>query len=144
MPVFRQIEHNSPAYEQAVQLRREILRIPLGLDFSEEELLLEAGEYHLGAYEQNQLLAVLSLKPISASEIKMRQVAVQMDLQKRGVGKQLVLYSENFARSKGYKKIVLHARNTAIDFYLIMGYSITGPEFMEVNIPHYKMYKIIG
>jgi N-acetylglutamate synthase-like GNAT family acetyltransferase len=101
------ILHFSEDYERQVQIRREILRLPLNLDFTEEELALEANEYHLGAWdEDNNLVAVLSLKPLADNEIKMRQVAVKQSVQKSGIGKLLVLFAEQFALSKGYTRIV--------------------------------------
>ena len=140
-----EILHFSDDYDVQVQIRREVLRIPLGLDFTEEELALEANEYHLGAWDENDnLVAVLSLKPLSGNEIKMRQVAVKQSVQKSGIGRVLVLFAEQFALSKGYNRIVLNARDSAIDFYLFLNYSITGPQFIEVGLPHHKMFKNIA
>jgi predicted GNAT family N-acyltransferase len=139
------ILHFSEDYHRQVQIRREILRLPLNLDFTEEELALEANEYHLGAWdEDNNLVAVLSLKPLADNEIKMRQVAVKQSVQKSGIGKLLVLFAEQFALSKGYTRIVLNARDSAIDFYLFLNYSITGPQFKEVGLTHSKMFKNIA
>jgi predicted GNAT family N-acyltransferase len=139
-----EIIHFSNDYERQVQIRREILRLPLGLDFTEEELALEANEYHLGAWdENNNLVAVLSLKPLSGKEVKMRQVSVKRSVQNSGIGKVLVLFAEQFALSKGYNRIVLNARDSAVDFYLILNYSITGPQFKEVGLTHSKMFKHI-
>jgi len=50
-------------------------------------------------------------------------------------------YAENIARDAGYKKIIMHARKTAIGFYEKLGYTVTGNEFTEVSIPHYVMEK---
>jgi predicted GNAT family N-acyltransferase len=140
-----EILHNSEEYFEQVAIRREILRMPLGLDFTEDELALEANEYHLGAWNKNdELVAVLSLKPLSHKEIKMRQVAVKESVQKSGIGKVLVLFAEQFAASKGYETIVLNSRDSAIDFYLLLDYSISGSSFIEVGLPHHKMFKHIA
>lgn len=37
--------------------------------------------------------------------------------------------------------MVLHARDSALDFYLSLGYSIVGDPFEEVGIPHHRMEK---
>jgi len=52
-------------------------------------------------------------------------------------------FAENLARDKGYKKIMMHARDTAIGFYEKLGYKITSDEFIEVNVPHHVMEKIL-
>ena len=49
---------------------------------------------------------------------------------------------ELWIKFKGYKKIVLSARDTAVAFYLSLGYSIEGEIFEEVGIPHQSMFKI--
>ena len=68
-------------------------------------------------------------------------MAVVSGLQGKGIGKNILQFAENIARDRGYKKIIMHARKTATGFYEKLGYKITGPEFVEVTIPHYEMEK---
>jgi len=51
--------------------------------------------------------------------------------------------SEKFAVVKGFEKIELHARDTAVDFYKKSGYIPEGNIFKEVGIDHLSMYKIL-
>jgi predicted GNAT family N-acyltransferase len=90
---------------------------------------------------QHELLGYLNLTPLSNSEAKMRQVAVAPAAQGRGVGKALVAYSEAVARRAGFQHITLHARETAVPFYLNLGYQKVGEAFEEVGLPHWKMEK---
>jgi predicted GNAT family N-acyltransferase len=53
----------------------------------------------------------------------------------------MVLLSEAKAIEMGKQKMVLHARDSAIDFYLLLGYKIVGDPFEEVGIPHHRMEK---
>lgn len=138
---IKELEFGIIEQKESVLLRSKILREPLGLNFNDEELLSEDSNYHLGAFYQNHLAGILLLKPMNIKEVKMRQVAVAQDMQKMGVGKQLVHFSEKFAIEKGYKTICLHARKSALLFYLKLNYCIEGNEFIEVGIPHYKMTK---
>ena len=71
----------------------------------------------------------------------MRQVAVSDDFQRRGVGKLMVEFCEKIAVENGMNSIELHARENAVPFYLSLQYTIMGNQFLEVNIPHYKMTK---
>jgi predicted GNAT family N-acyltransferase len=57
------------------------------------------------------------------------------------VGSFLISESEKLAVAKGYNKIELHARDTAVEFYVKAGYSILGDVFQEVGINHFFMYK---
>ncbi|MEL4403078.1 GNAT family N-acetyltransferase, partial [Shewanella algae] len=61
--------------------------------------------------------------------------------QGKGLGRQLALHAESYARQNGYKLIHCHARDAAKDFYLKLGYKIVGDEFTEVGIKHYYMEK---
>jgi len=52
-----------------------------------------------------------------------------------------VEFSEMIARSEKAFFIELSARDTAVAFYLKLGYSTQGPSYLEKNIPHIKMTK---
>ena len=139
-----QIEFGTPEYDEAVALRYEVLRRPLGLQYLPEQLAAEWSDIHLAAFNgSGSIIGVLILTPASASVVKMRQVAVAPDLQGQGVGTVLVAHSESTAKSLGYNKITLHAREKAVPFYLQLGYQKVGDMFEEVNIPHFKMEKLV-
>lgn len=141
MQIFR-IEFGTPEYDEAVHLRYEVLRRPLGLEFTPEQLAAEYNDVHLAVYDPTgRLIAYLCLTPLGAGAIKMRQVAVASDWQGKGVGQKLVAASEELAKHLKFKKMTLHARETAVPFYLKMGYHTAGDRFEEVTIPHYKMEK---
>lgn len=138
---FKTIEHNSAEYRQVVDLRDRVLRQPLGLAFTEAELAAEANQIHMAAYSEGQLVACLSYVIIDDNTLKMRQVAVEPEMQRQGIGQQLVSNAEIYAVDNGYCRIELHARDTAAQFYLDLGYEIIGHPFIEVTIPHFKMVK---
>ena len=131
----------SKRQKESVSLRDSVLRKPLGLQFTEEELEQENNQIHIVAIEENEVIGVLLLNPISKTEIKMRQVAVNSSLQRRGIGIQMVRYAEYHSRAKEYSLISLHARENALSFYNRLNYTIKGDGFEEVGIPHFKMEK---
>jgi predicted GNAT family N-acyltransferase len=138
---YKVADFASPEQLASIELRLRVLRWPLGLDFTPEQLAAEVHEFHLVAMNGDDLIACLLLTPQGTEEIKMRQVAVEPEWQGKGVGKDLVDLSEKVAREKGYKKMILHARDTAVPFYLKLNYEIEGEPFEEVTIPHRKMAK---
>ena len=139
---FSQIEFATPEYDQSIRLRTDILRTPLGLEFLAKDLAEEWKEYHLAAFDDNsKLVGILVFRPLDRKKLKMRQVAISEHLQKQGIGRKLVKYSEVWARNKGFKRLELSARDTAIPFYKNMEYKTIGKEFIEVNIKHMKMVK---
>jgi len=123
------IDHGSAQYQQMVKLRDDILRKPLGLSFTKEELEKEKEHLLIGAYEDDKMLACCMLVEENSKTVRLRQMAVLNDLQGKGIGKALMIFAENLARDRGYKKITMHARKNAIGFYEKMGYVKVGKEF---------------
>ncbi len=140
---FTIVDFQSEKYLQTVELRREILRRPLGIDFSEEQLAKENADIHLVGLLDNQVIACLILTPEVNHKIKMRQVAVDQRFQSQGVGKNLIAFAEKTARMNGFLYMHCNARETAVAFYLKNGYLKSGDVFHEVNLPHYYMSKML-
>lgn len=138
---IQEVAYGSAYYDAALDIRDRVLRQPLGLQFSEEDLEKERHEYHLVAIENDVVLGTILMRVISSDVIKMRQVAIDFDYQKGGIGTDLVAFSEEFSRKGGWKQIELHARDVAIPFYERLGYHVVGEEFFEVGISHHKMVK---
>ncbi len=138
---LKQIDHGSHAYQQMVQLRMEILRKPLGLTFSTEELANEKNDILIGSFDEDKMLGCCILTKIDERRIRLRQMAVQKNLQGRGIGESIMGFAEIVARDKGYKILTMHARDTALGFYEKFGYSIKGEQFEEVKTKHHIMEK---
>lgn len=138
---YKIIAHNSADYEAEVDLRYRVLRQPLGLEFTDEQLADEANQIHMGAYLSGQLVGCLVLVVVDDSTLKMRQVAVEPEMQRQGIGQKMVSYAEYYAIENGFCRIELHARNTAMQFYEDLGYAVLGDEFIEVGIPHHMLVK---
>lgn len=140
MPI-KQIDHGSKEYNQMVQLRNNILRKPLGISFIEEELQREKEDILIGTFEEDKMLGCCLLTKIDDKTVRLRQMAVQNNLQGKGIGATMMNFAENVARHAGYKTMVMHARKSAIGFYEKLGYKVNGKEFVEVTIPHFIMEK---
>lgn len=135
------IDYGTAEYKQMLKLRNEILRKPLGLSFSEDELEEEKDNLLIAAYEDDRMLGCCMLVEEAPDTVRLRQMAVKNDLQGKGIGRALMQFAENLARDRGYKRLTMHARKNAVGFYEKMGYNTSGDEFFEVTIPHYNMEK---
>lgn len=138
---IRIIDYGTPEYKLMLDLRYQILRKPLGLEFVPEELEKEADDILICCMEDDKLEGCCQLTDIGNKTLRLRQMAVISGLQGKGVGRMLMQFAENVARDLGYKKMVMHARKTAIGFYEKLGYKVTGEEFEEVTLPHFEMEK---
>ncbi len=137
------IEFGSPEYRQMVKMREEILRKPLGLGFSDEELENERDNIFIGAFEDDLMLGCCMIVKLDASKVRLRQMAVLNTLQGKGIGRAIIQFAENIARDHGYRVMTMHARKNTIPFFEKMGYSVTSNEFIEITIPHVEMVKSI-
>lgn len=135
------LDFGSPEYKQMVKLRDDVLRKPLGLNFTDDELEQEKEHMMIGAFDDDQILGCCMLVEEPPQTVRLRQMAVLNDLQGKGIGRALMTFAENLARDRGFKHITMHARKHAIGFYEKMGYHVQGDEFTEVTIPHYVMQK---
>jgi GNAT superfamily N-acetyltransferase len=137
------IDHGTAEYHQMVKLRDDILRKPLGLGFTPEELEEEKENMLIAAFEEERILGCCMLVEEIPGTVRLRQMAVLNDLQGKGIGRALMNFAENIARDRGYKILRMHARVNAVGFYEKVGYKINGDQFVEVTIPHYVMEKIL-
>ena len=131
---------HDPLYIRAVDLRFRVLRQPLGLQFTDQELLKDKDDFHYGILLNRDLVACLTFSIVDQS-LKMRQVAVSPEVQGQGWGQKLCIWAEQQASSRGFNHIFCHARMQVLPFYHRLGYRESGPEFMEVGIPHRFMEK---
>ena len=126
-----------------VKLRDDILRKPLGLSLSSDELESEKDNMLIGAFEDEDMLGCCMLVEEDPQTVRLRQMAVLNDLQGKGIGRALMNFAENLARDRGYKMLSMHARKNVVGFYEKMGYKVKGDEFVEVTIPHVVMVKTL-
>ncbi len=137
------IDYGSPEYQQMVKLRDAVLRKPLGLNFTQEDLETEKDNILIAAFEEERMLGCCMLVEERPDIVRLRQMAVLNALQGKGIGRALMNFAENIARDRGYKIVKMHARNNSIGFYEKVGYRKKGDEFIEVTIPHYVMEKLL-
>ena len=142
--VIREIAYDSQEYSNELKLRDEVLRKPLGMSLYDESLEAEKNDIHIGAFINNDIVGVLILTRLNANDVKMRQVAVKELMQSKNIGSKMVCYAEENAKNRGYKNMLLNARKTAVEFYKKLGYETISDEFLEINIPHFKMSKCIN
>ena len=139
--VIEMVEYNSEKYRQMVQLRFDVLRAPLGLDFTDEFLAKDADNILIGAFVNDEIIGCCQLQELVDGVYQLRQMAVSNNLQSGGIGTKIVQFAEALVIEKGGRKITLHGREVAVGFYRKLGYTTVGKMFMEVGIPHWEMEK---
>ncbi|MFM8958974.1 MAG: GNAT family N-acetyltransferase [Bacteroidota bacterium] len=150
---FQKVGWGSTAYALTVALRYDMLREPLGLHFNLNDLDYEQDSVHWAGFsEEGEVLACLVLRPASTTSVlpegysmeeayQMRQVAVKPSYQGLGLGRALVLHSQNWLRDQVKARLVfLHSRPQAVGFYQRLGYQTFREPVMEVGLLHTRMF----
>jgi predicted GNAT family N-acyltransferase len=139
---IQEVVWGSSEYVQTLALRHEILRRPLQLMFDPMVFDSERSDIHVSAKFGDWVVGCLILTR-NDKRVKMRQVAVASEWQRKGVGAKMVVFVEGLAKNSGFLEMVLHARDSAVPFYLSLGYEVVGEGFEEVGIPHHAMRRTL-
>ena len=140
--IFDEVTFGTPLFDELLSLRNEVLRIPLGLEFTSEDIGHEWVQHHLALYNtKHLLLGCITFVQDDDHTYRMRQVAVRPGHQGLGYGRVLVERGEQWIRQRLGSDINLCAREQAIPFYEKLGYEVYGEPFTEVNLPHRHMRK---
>ncbi len=134
------IETKHSLYPLEQELRNKILLRPIGIPDHAWEMHDEKS-WHFVAVEKDAVIGCVVLVPLNATQTKtqLMQMAVETNQQGKGIGKLLVKELLDFSKSKGIKEVICHARDSAVPFYLNLGFEIYDDPFLEVGIQHYHM-----
>lgn len=140
MIIIKTITTDDPHYPAMRELRNRILLRPIGLEDGAWEMH-DKESWHFVAVEDNRVVGCAVLAPLQdhSGHAQLMQMAVETDLQGRGVGKLIVVDMISFAKRIGLKEISCHSRGYAVDFYTKLGFEVYGEPFEEVGIAHKHM-----
>lgn len=139
--IIKVVEYDSNEYTKIVQLRYDVLRAPLGLQFSEDFLARDANNILIAAFAGDEVIGCCQLDEQANGIYQLRQMAVSNKFHNTGIGTRIIRFAESFVRERGGKRIELHAREVAIGFYQKLDYLVVGDRFMEIGLPHFEMVK---
>jgi ribosomal protein S18 acetylase RimI-like enzyme len=128
-----------PLQEVELDLRWRVLRAPLGHPREATRFPFEGESLHLVALDGRQVVGCVLFHPEGPHTGRLFQMAVEPALQGKHIGQELVRALETEVRSRGFRTVTLHARESAVGFYARLGYEVFGEPFTEVGIPHRHM-----
>lgn len=132
-------------WEQYYTIRYEVLRKPWNQPVSSTKDETEDQSKHfLVADENENYVAAGRLQFNSTVEAQIRSMAVTKENQGKKIGSLLLTFLEEKAREKRIEKIILDARENAIEFYKANGYEIYEKSYLLFDtIQHFKMSKLL-
>ena len=131
--------------EETYPVRLEVLRknIPLPYKFNAD---FDKETFHLGAFKNNQLIAVSSFMKASNSNFKgnqfqLRGMATLERFQGVGAGKLMLAKAIEILKTQKIDCLWCNARVIAVEFYQKQGFKIAG-ELFDIKYvgPHYLMF----
>jgi len=130
-------------FKRYYHLRWKILREPWGQAEGTEKDNIENQCFHVMALTtDNEVIGVARLQFNSTSEAQIRYMAVDDKHQGTGIGRALVSAIEKHAIESDHTRIILDARENAVNFYQALSYQITGKSYLLFDsIQHFKMFK---
>ena len=140
---IKEIQYKSEDYEKLLLFRFQNLRKPLNLEWSKEDLQGEDKQNHFSVMHNLEIIGSLCLKKIDTQTIKLRQMAIKKEYQKKGYGSEVIRFTESFARHNNYKIIILTARLSALEFYEKNSFNTSGKIFNDVTVDSIKMFKFL-
>lgn len=130
-------------FEKYYDLRWRILRRPWNQQRGSEKDDKEETAIHVMVCEKDRIPVGVGRSHFnSADEAQVRYMAVDENMQGKGIGAMLLKELEKRSKEKGAKCIILNARDTAIKFYEKYGYKITKQSYtLFESVPHFEMRK---
>ena len=132
-------------FEKYRDLRWRILRAPWNQPRITEQDDLEKDDFPIMVCEVDGIpIGVGRAHFISEDEAQIRSISVEPEWEGKGIGSIVLKELEKIVTEKGAKRIIIHARNNAIEFYKKKGYKEVEPSYtLFGEIEHTLMEKFI-
>lgn len=129
-------------WEEYYDLRYRVLRQPWNQPRGSERNDGDETGLHFALFESGKIQAIARLDQSGPTEAQVRFVAVEFNEQGRGFGRLIMGACERVAYERGDLKMILHAREVALDFYKRLDYKlIEKSHLLFGEIQHYLMEK---
>ncbi|HKR04997.1 MAG TPA: GNAT family N-acetyltransferase [Bacteroidia bacterium] len=132
-------------FEKYYKLRYETLRKPWNEPEGSEKDESDKDSIHAFIKNENgEVIAIGRLHFNNPQESQIRYMAVHPGYRGKNIGGEILKYLEQKAKEKGAEKIILQAREKAVNFYTRNKYEIKEKTFLLFDsIQHYLMEKTL-
>ena len=128
--------------EQYYDLRWRILRQPWTSEKQSGRDEHERTAIHLAAWDGDRVVGAGRCYFLTATEAQIRGMAVERGYENRGIGTMILQGLEGRAAESGARRIVLDARESALDFYRKNRYNVVERSYTLFQaIVHWRMHK---
>lgn len=135
--------HGDSRWEGVVRLRLRVYvdeqKVPLELELDE----YDRSAWHLALLWQDTVVGTLRVvwEPDEVAHIG--RLAIAADHRKKGLASVLIQRAIDEAINRGCRRAVLDAQTWITHLYAAFGFSVTGDEFLDAGIPHFRMVRLL-
>ena len=132
-------------FERYRDLRWRILRAPWNQPRITAQDDCENNDYPIMVCEVDGIpIGVGRAHFISEKEAQIRSISVEEEWSGKGIGSIVLKELEKIVKAKGAKRIIIHSRSNAVEFYKKHGYQVVEESYTLFGvIQHFLMEKII-
>jgi len=132
-------------FESYRDLRWRILRAPWNQPRITAQDDLENSDFPIMVCEVDGIpIGVGRAHFISEGEAQIRSISVEEDWAGKGIGSMVLKELEKIVKAKDAKRIIIHSRSNAVEFYKKHGYQVVEESYTLFGvIPHFLMEKMI-
>ena len=130
-------------WEEYYALRYKTLRAPLDQPLGSERNDGDLTGQHFALFSEGSIVAIARLDQAEEGVSQVRFVAVDDSIRGKGFGRKIMEAIEKSSIKQGNRKMILQARDYAVDFYLRLGYTLLEKSHLLFGVlQHYKMEKV--
>ena len=139
------IKHAETSFEieGARALRLNVFVEEQGISRDIELDSLDDTAYHAIALQDGAVVGTGRLVIETPTHGRIGRMAIDRQLRRRGIGRDILAFLEEKARSSGIQFITLHSQSYIKSFYFQQGYQEEGCPFVEAGISHVQMTKAL-
>ena len=129
---------------QCLKIREEVFvneqNVPKSIEYDQ----YEANSDHLLILDGDLPIGTARVRYRASDKAKIERVAILKDFRGQGWGQKLMEYIlSHLYKNNSIREIIISSQKYAIPFYEKLEFEVFGEEFIEADIPHNKMKKII-
>lgn len=123
----------------AYRIRRAVFTDEQGVPPTLERDTNDENAIHFLAYVGEEAVGAARARSVSETEYKVERVAIIKHYRGLGLGRKMFGHVLSNLKSRGAKRMVIHAQISVVTFYERLGLIAEGPVFEEAGISHRKM-----
>ena len=135
---------SGPEWHRVLELRTAIFVVEQECPYQEVDQK-DINSWHLEVTHKDELIGTLRVLPpgVSYPECSIGRVAVREDYRHLGLGREIMDMALAFCDAR-WPTVRLSAQTYLQAFYESLGFTPVGESYLEDNIPHVEMLRVVG